>query len=204
MQNLVTSFNINNNDTWAILYDYSESLDFSNYTYRIGNDGKLETIYSPSTMTSKALQYTTESRKNWWTNMIDFPISATLTIKGLIRPAILMSYVKINVWFYGALHDSSGLYFITKQQDRIDSQGYRTILSLTRIPDSRKAYDSAYQKQYTSSGGATFTGGGRSFQDSSTTSNGATISGSKEKVSSANNQYSSYGGNNGSGQGRQF
>lgn len=65
--------------------------------------------------------------------MTQFPVSATLTIKGLVRPAILMTYVRINALFYGQRHSSSGLYIITKQQDVIDGRGYRTILSLTRI-----------------------------------------------------------------------
>lgn len=65
--------------------------------------------------------------------MTRFPITATLTIKGLLRSAMLMNYVRINTYFYGQKHISSGLYVITKQEDRIDSAGYRTTLSLTRI-----------------------------------------------------------------------
>lgn len=65
--------------------------------------------------------------------MTQFPVSATLTIKGLVRPAVLMSYVRVNALFYGQRHVSSGLYVITKQQDTIDSRGYRTVLSLTRV-----------------------------------------------------------------------
>ena len=143
-ENLIVSFNINTNDTWSILYDFSSSLNQSNYIYKLNNQGKLETVYSPNITTSKSLQYTTASEKSWWTSVTQFPISATLTIKGLIRPAILMSYVRINVWFYGAMHDSSGLYFITKQQDLIDSTGYRTILTLTRIPEYNTTNNSVY------------------------------------------------------------
>lgn len=65
--------------------------------------------------------------------MTRFPITATLTIKGLLRSAMLMNYVRVNTYFYGQKHISSGLYVITKQEDRIDSSGYRTTLSLTRI-----------------------------------------------------------------------
>ena len=65
--------------------------------------------------------------------MTQFPITAVLQIKGLLRPALLMSYVKINCYFYGHKHVSSGLYIITKQQDKIDTAGYRTTLSLTRV-----------------------------------------------------------------------
>lgn len=131
--NLVTSFQINNNETWSILYDYSKEINQSSYTYRINDSGELETVYSPNITTSRPLQYTTEADKDWWTKMTQFPITATMTLKGLIRPAILMSYVKINVLFYGNKHISSGLYIITRQQDIIDGSGYRTTLSLTRV-----------------------------------------------------------------------
>ena len=60
-----------------------------------------------------------------------------MTIKGLLRPAILMTYVKVNVWFFGHKHNSSGYYIITSQEDRIDmGSGYITTLGLTRVaPD---------------------------------------------------------------------
>ena len=44
-----------------------------------------------------------------------------------------MSYVKLNVLFFGRKHISSGLYIVTRQQDNIDVGGYRTTLSLLRI-----------------------------------------------------------------------
>ena len=66
--------------------------------------------------------------------MTEFPIEATLTIKGLTRPSILMTYVKVNVLFAGGVkHISSGIYIITKQVDEIDSSGYRTTLTLLRV-----------------------------------------------------------------------
>ena len=51
-----------------------------------------------------------------------------------------MSYVKINAMFYGQKHSSSGLYIITKQEDSIDSSGYKTTLSLTRISGDYDSY----------------------------------------------------------------
>jgi hypothetical protein len=65
--------------------------------------------------------------------MTQFPVVARLTIKGLMRPALLMAYVKVNVYFYGHKHISSGLYIITRQEDTIDSNGYKTTLSLMRV-----------------------------------------------------------------------
>ena len=44
-----------------------------------------------------------------------------------------MSYLRVNVYFYGKRHNTSGLYIITKQVDSISENGYTTTLSLTRI-----------------------------------------------------------------------
>ena len=75
---------------------------------------------------------------NWWTKITKYPINASITIQGLIRPAQLMTYLRLNVIFPGGgegirKHISSGLYIITKQVDRIDTSGYKTTLSLTKI-----------------------------------------------------------------------
>jgi hypothetical protein len=75
---------------------------------------------------------------NWWAKMTGFPIQVTLTLKGLTRPSILMTYVKLNVWFHGGQkHISSGLYIVTKQEDRIDPSGYKTTLTMLRVGDDK-------------------------------------------------------------------
>jgi hypothetical protein len=131
--NIVTSFTIDDDETYSILYNYSQKVEQSDYIYRIDNAGNTEYIYSPMLSNSKQLLKTTEADKSWWTKMTQYPIKATLTIKGLLRPAILMNYVKVNVYFFGRKHISSGIYIITQQQDTIDQNGYRTTLSLTRV-----------------------------------------------------------------------
>ena len=131
--NFVLGFSINNNEIWSIYYNYTKNLPQTNYVYSIDNEGNLVTTYSPAISTSRDLKYTTESSKTWWTSMTEFPITATLTIKGLMRPSILMSKVRINSYFYGIKHISSGLYIITRQEDSVSSSGYRTTLTLTRI-----------------------------------------------------------------------
>lgn len=131
--NLVTSFSLNNDESWAILYNYSEKLNQSEYTYRLNDDGALVSEYSPNLITSATMQTPTQALKTWWSNMTQFPITATMTLKGLVRPAILMSKVKVNVYFYGQKHIASGIYIITKQVDTVDSSGYKTVLTLTRI-----------------------------------------------------------------------
>lgn len=129
----VTSFSLKTDQSWAILYDYSQEVQQSNYIYRIDDQGRTISELSPSISNSKTLMKTTETNKSWWTAMTQFPVSATLTVKGLMRPTILMSYLKLNCLFYGQKHVSSGLYIITRQEDTIDDHGYKTTLSLTRI-----------------------------------------------------------------------
>lgn len=131
--NFVTQFNLTNNQQYTILYDYAGKIEQTKYIYSIDNDGQLSTQYAPSIARSKSLQKVTEQNKNWWTKVTQFPIQATLTIKGLTRPSILMSQVRINTVMYGQKHISSGLYIITKHQDKLDSNGYTTTLTLLRI-----------------------------------------------------------------------
>ena len=130
---MVMSFNIRDDNSWSLLYNYNESLQRQEYVYNIDADGNVIQEYSPAFSTSGKQYITTPSQKTWWTQVTSFPISATLVIKGLVRPAMLMSYVKVNSFFYGHRHISSGIYFVTKQVDRVNGSGYRTELSLTRF-----------------------------------------------------------------------
>lgn len=132
-KDIVLDFSIEDDQTYSILYNYSEDIKQSNYIYRINNQGNIESSYSPTIALSKTLLKTTEANKNWWTQVTQYPINASITLKGLLRPAVLMTYVKVNVLFYGRKHISSGTYIVTKQTDTIDSSGYRTNLTLTRI-----------------------------------------------------------------------
>lgn len=131
--NLVSQFSINNDDSWSLLYNYSKQLNLPQYSYTIDNNGKIISNDSPTILNSSKDLIAHTADITWWSEMTNFPITAKLTIKGLLRPALLMSYVKINCYFYGHKHISSGLYIITKQEDEINSNGYKTNLSLTRI-----------------------------------------------------------------------
>jgi len=97
----------------------------------------MQLIYSPNITTSPKYNKTTETQRSWWTKVTQFPVKATVEIKGLLRPSILMTYVKINAVMFGQKHISSGLYVITGQTDRVDSTGYKTTLNLTRIAGDR-------------------------------------------------------------------
>ena len=132
-KDMVLNFSIDDNETYSILYNYANKIEQSEYVYRINNDGDIDYIYSPNITTSSNLMKTTQADRSWWSQVTQYPIKATLTLKGLLRPAILMSYVKINTLFFGRKHLSSGYYIITKQTDTVDASGYKTVLNLVRI-----------------------------------------------------------------------
>lgn len=112
--NFITGFTINDNETWSILFDSSNTSQKNDFTYTYNNLGELVKSDSPSITRSRDLLQTTAADKAWWTKMTEFPISATLDFKGLVRPTMLVSYVKLNVVYYGRKHISSGTYIITK------------------------------------------------------------------------------------------
>ncbi len=91
-------------------------------------------MYAPSLASkNEHFEVRTEDR-TWWTKITKYPVKASITIQGLLRPAVLMSYVRLNVIFPGGhKHISSGLYIITSQTDSISESGYKTTLSLTKI-----------------------------------------------------------------------
>lgn len=139
-QNIVLDFTVENNETYSIYYNYAQKITQEQYTYRINNDGNLEPVYAPLLSSGNSNYQTTESDRSWWTSVTEYPIKATITLKGLLRPAILMSYVKLNMWYFGKKHISSGTYVITKQVDTVDSSGFKTQLSLLRVAGDDSYY----------------------------------------------------------------
>lgn len=136
--NFVTAFETTSDEQYSILYEEATKIEQEQYIYRIDNNGNMTTTYSPAITRSQNLKRTTAADESWWNQVTSFPISARLTIKGLTRPSILMSYVKLNVLFYGREHITSGLYIIIKQEDTINNNGYSTTLTLQRIPQNTK------------------------------------------------------------------
>ena len=140
--NIVTSFNISNNENYSIYYDWQSELNEEDFVLRLNDEGEWEKEYAPRISSSNNQHVTRTSDKTWWTKITQYPISANLTIKGLLRPATLMQYVKLNVLFFGIKHISSGTYIVTKQLDQIDRGGFRTTLNLTRVVgESEDEYD---------------------------------------------------------------
>ena len=137
---LVKSFTINDNQNYSILYNYSNKLNTNEYVTRINDDGDYDSIYSPNITTKSESQIAESNNLNWWKNVTQYNISATLKIQGLLRPAILMQKLKLNVLFFGKAHITSGTYVITKQVDDISTSGCRTTLSLTKISSDTDNY----------------------------------------------------------------
>ena len=125
--NNVMSFNVNSESCWSLLYN--TSLSTSNTT--IDSFGNIKAVTTSNLMSSS--NYMNEIDKNWWTQMVNFPVNAELTVKGLLKPLMITDYIYINVVFYGHKHLTSGLYAIVGQKDTLSGNGFRTTLSLTRI-----------------------------------------------------------------------
>jgi hypothetical protein len=132
-QNIVLNFGIENNLTYSLFYNYHKSINDSEYTQRIDDNGNLVEVYAPVLSSGNSNFSTGETDKTWWTKVTEYPITASLTLKGLLRPALLMTRVRLNVYYFGRKHISSGLYIVTAQEDQIDMGGYRTTLKLIRV-----------------------------------------------------------------------
>ena len=133
---IVLGFSIENNENYAMLYDYNEALVTEQYTMRLNDQGKWEQTFAPM-FTSGNNQYLTRPEdRSWFTKLTKYPISATIKVQGLLRPASVLQFVRLNVIFPGGnYHISSGLYIVTRQVDNISSSGYVTTLSMTRLSD---------------------------------------------------------------------
>ena len=131
---IVRNFNIEQNENFSLYYDYQNEIHSEDYARRLNKQGEWETVYSPNFMV-RADEFSASAKDMiWWTKATKYPITATITIQGLLRPATLMQYLRLNIIFPGGhKHLASGLYIVTRQVDSINSQGYTTQLSLTRI-----------------------------------------------------------------------
>lgn len=133
-QNIVTNFTIDQNESYALLYDFQEKINQSKYVEWIDDNGQFYKVYAPVVSSKNNNYKTQEDDKTWWTKVTEYPIKVTITIKGLLRPAILMSYVRLNTYFWGQKYNAGcGLFIITQQIDNIGLNGFTTTLSLTRV-----------------------------------------------------------------------
>ena len=133
---IVTNFSVDDHENYSLYYNYQNSITPENYVRRLNNKGLWEDEYAPVISSKNELHTTKIQDAVWWSRMTQYPISASITIQGLLRPATLMTYVRLNVIFPGGQkHITSGLYIITSQRDEISDGGYKTTLGLTRISD---------------------------------------------------------------------
>lgn len=133
-QNIVTQFAIEQNENYALLYDFQGKINKAEYVEWFDNNGELQKVYAPVISSKNSSYRTQEDDKIWWTKVTEYPIKVTLTIKGLLRPAILMNYVRINTYFWGQKFNAGcGLFIITQQIDNVGLSGFTTTLSLTRV-----------------------------------------------------------------------
>lgn len=131
---IVRSFTLNQNANYSIYYEYQDLAHPEKYTRILNDDGLWEDRYAPTSMARPGGYDTSSSDLVWWTKATQFPVKANIQVQGLLRPATLLQYVKLNVIFPGGrYHISSGLYIVTSQIDNIGPNGYATNLELTRI-----------------------------------------------------------------------
>lgn len=135
--NYVYNFQVENDESYSLLYNYQQQLHPQEYVSRINANGDYEEVFAPMISSNDPTHSTKEDAKTWWAKATQYPIKASITIKGLLRPAILMTYVRIHIQIYNQEHINSGLYIITKQVDSVDSRlGYSTTLNLLRIGEA--------------------------------------------------------------------
>jgi len=131
--NIVTAFSLENNEAFSVYYKYAGTITDAEYAQRINNKGELEDVYAPIISSDNDQFRTNPENRTWWKNVTQFPVKASITLKGILRPAILMQYVHLNMYYYGRKHIATGTYVISGQTDEVSSTGFRTTLSLVRV-----------------------------------------------------------------------
>ena len=129
--NMVFDFSVNTNYGWSAAMETSSKI--SSYMYDINSFGDINRIKSNALLKSGLTTSEFQTDKNTWKQLTRFPISATLTIKGLMSPIMLLTYVKVNNYYFGNKRITSGMYIVTEQKDYISGNGCRTTLGLTRV-----------------------------------------------------------------------
>ncbi len=128
---MVLNFSLDNGVYFPLIYNYNKKL--SVWDYDIDNMGNiLRTSVNPL-VTNNDFHKRNVIQSNWWKKVTEYPVTAQLTLKGLVKPVILGSMIKVNVLFYGNEDLASGVYMITGQSDSISGNGYTTTLSLVRV-----------------------------------------------------------------------
>ena len=115
----VYDFALDNSYGWAAAYS-GGAVDPTNYNYGFENNGDL-------------VRAGGVTNTNWWTQVTNYPLTASLTVKGLLSPLMLMTYIKINHVYYGSKRMTSGMYTVIGQTDTLGKDGFKTTLKLLRV-----------------------------------------------------------------------
>lgn len=131
--NLVYDFKVDNNFAWAMAYQYAGT--YPSFIYGIDDVGNIRSHNYTGIIKTDSNYDTADhsSAQNWWTQMTEFPVTAKLTVKGLVQPILLMSYIKINCVYFGNKRTTSGVYVVTGQEDSLSGNGFRTTLNLLKV-----------------------------------------------------------------------
>lgn len=131
-QGNVVSFDVNDSEGFAIIYDYKGSVDINQYQYILDDAGNIKKESSSDAFNRRNNEELKEADKTWWTNVTSYPLTATLRVRGLLRNIELLSQINLYVMFYGRQHLYSGVYLVNAVTDDIGASGFRTTLSLIR------------------------------------------------------------------------
>lgn len=126
--NFVLNFSVNTNFAWSLAYESSK--DIIKYDYNLDSIGNLEKQRIPACYKNEKDEL---GNRNLWTSLTRYPVNATLTVRGLTQNSLLMQYIKINNYMYGAKRITSGIYIVTEQIDSIGNGVYTTTFNLMRV-----------------------------------------------------------------------
>ena len=126
--NFVIDFQVNNNFAWSVVYEGSRSIP--RYDYSINGSGGLDVTKIPSYYKNED---NAVGEKTLWSSLTRYPIEATLIVRGLLQDSLLMQYVRVNQYLYGAKRINSGMYIVLGQIDSIGNGVYSTALKLMRV-----------------------------------------------------------------------
>lgn len=125
----VFDFKVNNDTSFALITEYQGSVDRDRIV-NINRFGDTEKSSDPSFIIANGARNSVLA--SWWNSMTSFPVSGSLTTKGLVVPAILCETIKINCLFFGRKYNYSGEYMVVGQTDTISTTGYRSQLDVIR------------------------------------------------------------------------
>lgn len=131
----IINFNVKISEDYSILYEYNGNT--SSQTAYIDDNGNRK--YQTNVITPLNRSLNTQTFDDWWSLMVNFPINATLEMRGLLRSITLLDTILVNIYFWGQKHIYSGIFGITSQVDTVDANGYRTKLELLRLAGTQYA-----------------------------------------------------------------